>query len=325
MRFDNSPGWCRSIFGITSLMAGLALAIPASSGIDTVEAAWKKIPVKQFLDRAKELRYCEIEEPNHTKVNLIVVPINKNFEIRPVLNAKTCPTSESAAKEGALASINGSYFNLQGRSSTGASTAYITINGQLVCNPKENDGLTKNPKLKPFLNQIYDRSELRFIADSKGKIMVRIQSHSEPVPEGFTLKHSIQAGPRLLPAITAKEEAFLRSEPDGSQTDSIGCLKTAGRTAVGITPDDRLILVCVAGPRQAEFSAGMTLVQLAAFMRKLGCVSALNFDGGTSTTMAIEAPDSEGNKSKASSNYSVVCGRLPETNVKSCLIVRKAP
>ncbi len=333
MSFSRASFFAARVFALgVFAISTFTVSIPASVAIDSIEAAWKDIPVKRYLDHGKEIRYCETEEANHTKVSLIVVPLSKSFEIRPVLNAKTCPTSESAAKEGALASINGSFFNLQGGASTGASTAYITINGQLVCTPKENEALTKNIKLKPFLNQIYDRSELRFIADSKGKVMVRIQPHSEPVPEGFTLKHSIQAGPRLLPAITVREEAFIRTEPDGTETDSIGCLRTASRTAIGITPDDKLIMVCVAGPKQDEFSAGMTLEQLASFMKKLGCVSAINFDGGTSTTMAIKKPSGKKDpdakinaNANPSDDYSVVCGRIPETNVKSCLIVRKAP
>jgi hypothetical protein len=349
--FAVSP-FAASTFAVGILVVSLfAISIPPSLAIDSVEAAWKELPVKRYLDHGKDIRYCETEEANHTKVTLIVVPLSKSFEIRPVLNAKTCPTSETASKEGALACINGSFFNLQGGASTGASTAYITVNGQTVCTPKENKALTKNIKLKPFLNQIYERSELRFIADSKGKIMVRIQPHSEPVPEGFTLKHSIQAGPRLLPTITAREEAFIRKEPDGSETDSIGCLRTAARTAIGITPDEKMILVCVAGPKQDEFSAGMTLEQLANFMKKMGCVSAINFDGGTSTTMVLknqkgtdaktdrtdktEKAENDAGKTgksdklsagiKPGDDYSVVCGRVPETNVKSCLIVRKAP
>lgn len=163
----------------------------------------------------------------------------------------------------------------------------------------------------------------------------------------------MQAGPRLLPQVTAKEEAFLRTEPDGSTTDSIGCLKTAGRTAFGITSDGTAIIVCAAGPKQDEFSAGMTLQQLAEFMKQLGCVEAINFDGGTSTTMAIASNEKDGKKEKSESqvvntkssaqdtadaipadtkilksaglkkqNYRLVCGRQPETHVKSCLIVK---
>ena len=322
-------------------VAALAAALSVHSisfASDNSEGAWKDLPVNCYLDKGKDIRYCQAETSGKNKISVLIVPIGKPFELRPVLNATTCPTSESATKEDAIVSVNGGYFNLHGGSSAGSSagssTGYITINGQQVCTPKDNDALVKNPKLKPFLEKIFDRSELRFIADAKGKVMVRIQPHSEALPQGFTLQHSLQAGPRLLPTVTSKEEAFLRTEPDGSLTDSIGCLKPAARTAFGITREGKAIIVCVAGPKQDEFSSGMTLQELADYMKKLGCVEAINFDGGTSTTMSIRtdamsrAVDTDARKTNVGlkdKNYTVVCGRIPETNVKSCLIVRRIP
>lgn len=51
------------------------------------------------------------------------------------------------------------------------------------------------------------------------------------------------------------------------------------RTAVGLTADKHLILVTVEGPH--------TLWDVAKMLRKLGCVEAMNLDGGGSTTMVI--------------------------------------
>ncbi len=58
------------------------------------------------------------------------------------------------------------------------------------------------------------------------------------------------------------------------------------RTAVGVTSDRKLLLVTVDG-RQSTYSAGMTLDELTALMRRLGSREALNLDGGGSTTMVI--------------------------------------
>jgi hypothetical protein len=59
------------------------------------------------------------------------------------------------------------------------------------------------------------------------------------------------------------------------------------RTAVGYSRDGRkLWLVAVDG--RATNSVGMTLVELADAMRKLGVWQAMNFDGGGSTTMVID-------------------------------------
>ncbi len=57
------------------------------------------------------------------------------------------------------------------------------------------------------------------------------------------------------------------------------------RTAIGIDRDTgKVILVAVDG--RQETSRGLTLVELARLLRRLGAESALNFDGGGSTTIA---------------------------------------
>jgi large repetitive protein len=58
------------------------------------------------------------------------------------------------------------------------------------------------------------------------------------------------------------------------------------RTAVGTTPDGRMLLVVVDG-RQGKYSAGMTLAELTALMTRLGAVNALNLDGGGSSAMVV--------------------------------------
>lgn len=58
------------------------------------------------------------------------------------------------------------------------------------------------------------------------------------------------------------------------------------RTAVGFTADGKALLVVVDG-RQAGYSVGMTLRELADVMVNLGAVEALNLDGGGSTVMTV--------------------------------------
>jgi Phosphodiester glycosidase len=59
------------------------------------------------------------------------------------------------------------------------------------------------------------------------------------------------------------------------------------RTAVGIRADGRLMLVVVDG-RRPGWSVGMTLVELANLMKYLGAVTAMNMDGGGSSTMVVK-------------------------------------
>ncbi|HEX7089794.1 MAG TPA: phosphodiester glycosidase family protein, partial [Longimicrobiales bacterium] len=58
------------------------------------------------------------------------------------------------------------------------------------------------------------------------------------------------------------------------------------RTAVGIAPRGRLLWVTVDG-RQAPYSDGMSLEELADLMARLGAHDAINLDGGGSTTMVV--------------------------------------
>ncbi len=58
------------------------------------------------------------------------------------------------------------------------------------------------------------------------------------------------------------------------------------RTAIGIMDDGTWVLVVIDG--RQEISVGFTILELANYMKKLGCKEALNLDGGGSTTMVIK-------------------------------------
>jgi hypothetical protein len=74
------------------------------------------------------------------------------------------------------------------------------------------------------------------------------------------------------------------------------------RTAVAKLKDGKFLMVAVDG-RQAGYSVGMNLNELAAFLLELGATDALNLDGGGSTTMFLDGKivnrpsDKEGERS----------------------------
>jgi exopolysaccharide biosynthesis protein len=57
------------------------------------------------------------------------------------------------------------------------------------------------------------------------------------------------------------------------------------RTAMGYTADGRLIILAVEGRNKA--ASGATLTQLAGLLQNLGCVEALNLDGGGSSCLLV--------------------------------------
>jgi exopolysaccharide biosynthesis protein len=59
------------------------------------------------------------------------------------------------------------------------------------------------------------------------------------------------------------------------------------RTSVGFSRDSSTLFIFTVDGR-SQTSVGMTLIELADVMRRLGAWQAMNFDGGGSTTMVID-------------------------------------
>ena len=98
------------------------------------------------------------------------------------------------------------------------------------------------------------------------------------IPEWKNVKHIISGGPYLV----KNNEVFV--DMTAQKLGSIGGKNP--RSAIGYTEDNNLILVAVDG-REGS-SVGMTLMQLANFMKSAGCVNAMNLDGGGSTVMYVD-------------------------------------
>ncbi|MEB3327718.1 MAG: phosphodiester glycosidase family protein [Candidatus Sericytochromatia bacterium] len=92
------------------------------------------------------------------------------------------------------------------------------------------------------------------------------------------VEHALGGGPTLVQGgkvrVLARQQHFRADVAKGRSP----------RTAVGLTRDDRYLVVTIDG-RQPGYSVGATLSELAGVLRDLGAVEALNLDGGGSTTM----------------------------------------
>lgn len=105
----------------------------------------------------------------------------------------------------------------------------------------------------------------------------KIKLNIKTLPEWKNVKHIISGGPYLV--------------KDGSVFVDVTAQKLHAitgrnpRSAIGYTADNRLILVAVDGREGA--SVGLTLSELAGFMKSIGCTNAINLDGGGSTVMYV--------------------------------------
>lgn len=103
--------------------------------------------------------------------------------------------------------------------------------------------------------------------------------------ENENVRYAIGGGPNLV-SPTVDGKGFINILDEGfAQIDKL----RAPRTAVGITHDKHILLVTIDGKKP---DIGMTLSELAQFMANdLQAVSAMNLDGGGSTTMCIKTQD----------------------------------
>ena len=96
-------------------------------------------------------------------------------------------------------------------------------------------------------------------------------------PKWDNVKHIISGGPYLV----KNGEVYV----DVSEEKLLAIGGRNPRSAIGYTRDNNLIIVAVDG-REGS-SIGLTLNELASLMKSLGCVNAINLDGGGSTVMYV--------------------------------------
>lgn len=113
------------------------------------------------------------------------------------------------------------------------------------------------------LNPLLDQKNIRFDVST--------------IPNWDNVKHILSGGPYLV------RNGQVYIDMSEQKLNSIGGRNP--RTAVGYTAGNNLIIVTVDGREKA--SIGMTLAELANFMKSIGCVNAMNLDGGGSTVLYV--------------------------------------
>lgn len=94
-----------------------------------------------------------------------------------------------------------------------------------------------------------------------------------------SVKYAIGGGPRLI------RDKRVSVEFGDERFDQDLALKRHPRTAIGVTDGGEIVIVVVDG--RSKYSTGASLNELAWIMRRLGCVNAINLDGGGSSTLYV--------------------------------------
>ena len=196
-------------------------------------------------------------------MTLIVIPHDSKRRLAFSIAKDTLlTTSELALRSDAFAAVNGSYFDMKFYNPV----CYLRINGEELGEntPSKEDSINRKYYQYASIRLINGRPRL-FIPDSS-----RLYEHNRPDSNIMT------AGPMLL----------WHGERVPQRDDRTFVTYRHNRTALGITADGAVLLLTADGrfKNQAE---GFSLYELASVMKWLGCVNAINLDGGGSTTMFV--------------------------------------
>ncbi|BAY88923.1 MULTISPECIES: phosphodiester glycosidase family protein [unclassified Tolypothrix] len=257
------------LLGLTLVSFGIPLLFKLHSSISVVPTVPSSPP--------KTIRYEQRTLPQSI-VHILSIPTDSRFVVTPAISPKVATVQQFAQQYQAKAILNAGFFDPVNQKST----SYIVISGREVANPKDNERLVNNPNLKPYLSKIFNRAEFRRY-QCGDTVTYDIVLHNESPLAGCQLVDAVGGGPGLLPEITSEPEGFVDKS---NGRDAIGTNQPSSRSAVGITEDGNIVLVMVAQkPNVRLAKSGMTLPELADFMKNFGVKKAMNLDGGSSSSL----------------------------------------
>ncbi len=137
----------------------------------------------------------------------------------------------------------------------------------------------------PYVTQ----KPIKFFRDSvrymdAGRMIAHEQNKSQKVFRPWKMKTATGGGPVLLQngeiRVTNNEEIKFAGKAIDDKHP---------RTAMGYTKDDRLIILVIEGRNPA--AGGATLTQEAQILKDLGCIEALNLDGGGSSCLLVNGKE----------------------------------
>jgi len=224
------------------------------------KAKWEKTSVAkktklftyQFADSSlftanQYISFVEIK--NHKKAPGFFIGFDKKELIK---------TAVFAQKYQAKAAINGTFFDIK----NGGSVDFIKVNDTVI---------NQNREEKNNIRALHQRAA---VVINNHLLNIKKWDGSATWENTLTDQNVMLSGPLLM---INNEKEKLDSVPFNKLRHP--------RTAIGIKPDGTVLMLTVDGRQQN--AAGMSLFELTKIMKWLGCSSAINLDGGGSTTLWV--------------------------------------
>jgi len=223
----------------------------------------------------KKVRICvpgeaSIKQYSHGRARVVEIPWGASVKAMAAFGqdqmGKTEELASLAKRYGAVAAINGAYFNAYADrpgEPHGAPYGTIIKDGKMLQRGyyRAVAGVTADGRLK--ITVLYDvktkkDGSIEYIVDENGKKV-----------DWSDVISGVEAGPRLVKDGRVAVEFSIESFGE----DKI-LTQGAQRSAIGVKPDNTILLVTV---------SGVTIHQLAEIMKELGAQDAMNLDGGASS------------------------------------------
>jgi hypothetical protein len=263
------------------LFVVVSLNLWASQPAVQPELAAQSEPVPSTIP-VSELRH-EVYTLPQSVVYTLLIPVGKQFSVVPAIAPSANTIEEFAVEHGAIAAINGGFFDPENLKSTSS----VVLDGEQVADPRDDELLVNNPQLIPYLDKIFNRTELRQYRCGQ-TIRYDISLHEQAVSPDCELLNALGGGPRLLPELTSVQEGFWHVVDGQILRDPLGIERPNARSAVGITREGDIVVAMVAQQPEAPANSGMTLQELADFLKNLGAEQAMNLDGGGSASFYFD-------------------------------------
>ena len=252
---------------LTTLFLTLALCLHAQrDSLAFANSPWQTDTLDGMV-----MKQCRFEEQqlfaSNQQIFVLEIPDTAHYTLAFAHEPRRTKTSEMAQKHGAIAAINGSFFDMDQH----FPVCYLRIDSVEL---GEN-----TPGKDTAHRKYYQYGTLCLSHDSVFILKTDSSRHWEealPYPDIMT------AGPLLIWHDTLQ---YMRD-------DRTFVTNRHNRTAVGIRKDGTVLLL-IADGRHKE-AEGLSLTELQQLLRWLGCRDALNLDGGGSTTMYLNLGDYQG-------------------------------
>lgn len=280
---------CPILTTLTALLLTIALTAQP--------LALKKLPwQEEKIDKGLVWLSLHTDQLFSSRQNINVLEVTRRNRVFLAYSQDTLlPTSTFAARDSALAAVNAGFFNTK----EGGSVTYLKDNWKRVTGSDSALVAKKSELLEGAL-----------LIDRDRWIQIEKTRPEQYYDLSYDSRTALFTGPLLLvddQISPLEDNAFNNNRHP--------------RTAACLTDKKRLLLVTVDG-RNAQ-AEGMSLPELTRLLQGLGCATAINLDGGGSTTMYIHGKPDNGVVNMPSDNKQF--DHAGERPVANALLIKGPP